>query len=167
MIGSLLVVAAFAMQHAQATADYPRWAAIMDKWGYDWEAVKVHTEDHYILTTFHVLGKTGVARPSKSVGSVLIQHGNGEDGSSWLGNYETLPFHLKLVDAGYDIWVGNNRGTMYSWDHETLSSASDAAYWDFTWAEMGLYDDVANIKAIKAKSGVDKVFYVGYSQGTI
>ncbi len=163
MIGSLLEVAAFAMQTAQASADYPRWSAIMDKWGYDWEAIKVHTEDHYILTTFHVLGKTGKPRPSTSAGTVLIQHGDEEDGSSWVGNYTTLPFHLKLVDAGYDIWIGNNRGTMYSWDHETLDSAKDPSYWDFTWADMGLYDDVANIKAIKAASGVSKVFYIGYS----
>ncbi len=31
---------------------------------------------------------------------------------------------------------------------------------------MGLYDDVANIKMIKQKADVDKVFYIGYSQGT-
>lgn len=32
---------------------------------------------------------------------------------------------------------------------------------------MGIYDDVANIKAIKEAANVDKVFYIGYSQGTI
>ena len=32
---------------------------------------------------------------------------------------------------------------------------------------MGKYDGVANIKAIKKKSGAEKVFYLGYSQGTI
>jgi len=30
---------------------------------------------------------------------------------------------------------------------------------------MGIYDDVANIKKIKELSGVEKVFYIGYSQG--
>ena len=56
---------------------------------------------------------------------------------------------------------------MYSWDHETLSSADDNEYWMWTWADMGLYDDVANIKMIKEHDGVDKVFYIGYSQGTV
>jgi len=28
---------------------------------------------------------------------------------------------------------------------------------------MGLYDDIANIKAIKQAAGVDKIFYMGYS----
>ena len=32
---------------------------------------------------------------------------------------------------------------------------------------MGLYDDTANISMIKEKTGVEKVFYLGYSQGTI
>ena len=32
---------------------------------------------------------------------------------------------------------------------------------------MGLYDDTANIRMIKEKTGASKVFYIGYSQGTI
>ena len=31
---------------------------------------------------------------------------------------------------------------------------------------MGRYDDVALIKAIKERSAAEKVFYLGYSQGT-
>jgi len=31
---------------------------------------------------------------------------------------------------------------------------------------MGLYDDKANIEAIKKATGEDKISYVGYSQGT-
>ena len=50
------------------------------------------------------------------------------------------------------MWIGSNRGTEYSWEHETLS-VNDGAYWDFTWAEMGMYDDPANIAAIKQATG--------------
>ena len=46
--------------------DYPRFQAEMDKHGYDWEAKTVTTEDDYILTTFHVLGRTGVERTGES-----------------------------------------------------------------------------------------------------
>lgn len=139
----------------------------MDQYGYDWEAHKVHTEDKYILTTFHILGKSGQPRPTESKGSVLCQHGDFEDGASWLSGFEGTPFHMLLVDEGYDIWIGSNRGTEYSWDHETLSSKDDNEYWMWSWAEMGLYDDVANIKMIKEQAEVEKVFYIGYSQGTI
>ena len=92
-----------------------------------------------------------------------------EDGTSWITNYANKneqSFSLKLVDAGYDVWIGNNRGTMYSWGHKTLDAAVDAEYWDWTWADMGLYDDPANINMIKAATGEDKIFYIGYSQGT-
>ena len=32
---------------------------------------------------------------------------------------------------------------------------------------MGRYDDVANIKAIKEETGAEKIFYLGWSQGTV
>ena len=68
---------------------------------------------------------------------------------------------------GYDIWLGNNRGTEYSQQHKTLSAVDDSEYWNWTWSEMGLYDDTANITYIKEKAKQDKIFYIGYSQGTV
>jgi len=136
-------------------ASYPRFADVMTSQGYDWEAIKVTTDDHYILTTFHILGKTDGSTKAATEGSVLIQHGLFEDGTSWLEDYANLnekSFQLQLVDAGYDVWIGSNRGTEYSWEHETLS-VDDGAYWEFTWAEMGMYDDPANIAAIKKATG--------------
>ena len=151
-------------------SNYPRFGDMMESMGYDWEPMKVTTEDDYILTTFHILGKSDGSTAAPSQGSVLIQHGDLEDGTSWMTNYTNLdqvPFHLLLVDAGYDVYVGSNRGTEYSWDHMTLDSSTDPEYWNWTWAEMGLYDDTANISAIKQKTGEDKIFYIGYSQGTM
>ena len=149
-----------------ASSLYPAFAEAMNQFGYDWEPMTVTTEDNYILTTFHILGKTGEPR-NATLGSVLIQHGRQQDGTSWITNYEVEDkgFQLLLVDEGYDVWIGNNRGTRYSWGHETLD-ANEEAYWNFSWAEMGLYDDPANITAIKQETGEDKIFYIGYSQGT-
>ena len=59
--------------------------------------------------------------------------------------------------------MGNNRGTEYSRGHKTLDALQDDSYWLFTWADMGLYDDTANISMIKQKANVDKVYYIGYS----
>ena len=42
----------------QATEEYKRFADIMNSYGYTWEAIKVTTEDGYILTTFHVTGNS-------------------------------------------------------------------------------------------------------------
>ena len=65
-----------AAAQAAANTDYPRMADVMTKMGYDWEAIEVTTADDYILTTFHILGKTGQPRPTSSAGTVLIQHGD-------------------------------------------------------------------------------------------
>ena len=152
----------FAKFESAPNSDYPRFQAEMDKHGYDWEAKTVTTEDDYILTTFHVLGKSGVERTGASQGSVLIQHGDFEDGTSMMSEFVGEPFHLLLVDAGYDVWIGNNRGTMYSLGHKTLT-IEDRAYWDWSWAQMGLYDTPANITEIKNQTGFEKIFYLGYS----
>ena len=146
-------------------SDYPRFADIMDKFNYSgWEAYEVTTADGYILTTFHIPAQTATSK-----GHVLTQHGDMEDGASWVANYgDEKSFHLQLADQGYDIWIGNNRGTEYSQRHVEYQSTGDSAesYWDFTWAEMA-YDDVANIEGIKSVTGEDKITYLGYSQGTI
>ena len=65
------------------------------------------------------------------------------------------------------MWLGNNRGTEYSREHTELNALNDSDYWLFSFAEMGLYDDTANITMIKEKTGADKIFYLGYSQGTL
>ena len=68
----------FARQSNPQANEYSRFASLMDNFGYEWEAFKVHTEDHYILSTFHILGKKGETRvpASQSKGSVLCQHGD-------------------------------------------------------------------------------------------
>ena len=138
----------------------------MNKHGFGdmWEAYEVTTLDGYILTTFHVPAQTATSK-----GSVLVQHGHKQDGSSWIDSYgDEMPPQLQLAYHGYDVWIGNNRGTEYSQRHLTYESAGASAkdFWDFSWADMA-YDDVANIAGIKSVTGEDKITYLGYSQGTI
>jgi len=94
-----------------------------------------------------------------------------QDGASWIENFgDEKSFHLLLVDQGYNVWIGNNRGTEYSQRHKlyeaTAASGTAEEFWDFTWADMQ-YDDKANIEAIKKVTGEEKITYLGYSQGTI
>lgn len=44
-----------------------------------------------------------------------------------------------VANAGYDVWLGNGRGSTYARAHTTLKT-SDNAFWDFSWHEMGLED---------------------------
>ena len=86
--------AALVMAAAAKTDDYSRFGALMDKYGFDWEPVKVGTDDGFILTTFHITGnKDGKFTPTMP--PVLIMHGAAGDGATWIDDYKTgLPMHL-------------------------------------------------------------------------
>ena len=65
-----------------------------------------------------------------------------------------LPLPIRLYNEGYDVWLGNMRGTQYSRKHETLDSSDvNSDYWKFSLAEKGMLDVPAAITKIKAVSG--------------
>ncbi|KAL0110379.1 hypothetical protein PUN28_013789 [Cardiocondyla obscurior] len=70
-----------------------------------------------------------------------------------------------LADEGYDVWLGNARGNMYSRKHY-LPDIKKELYWDFSWHEIGVYDLPAMIDYVLKTTGREKLFYLGHSQGT-
>ena len=116
--------------------NYGRFREVMDYYGYQWEDVKVTTEDGYILTMFHITGKVGSGSLTVDKPPILISHGMMCDATSWIEDIkryggESLPFQLQLAEEGYDVWLMNQRGTWYSMEHETLDAAVDEQYWLF------------------------------------
>lgn len=73
---------------------------------------------------------------------------------------------FKLAREGYDVWLGNQRGIKYSLGHKTLDWQTDKEYWEFSFPEMGKYDQPAQINYVREFTRVDKLSYVGHSQGT-
>lgn len=69
-----------------------------------------------------------------------------------------------LADAGYDVWLGNSRGNRYSRKHKVLNPDKDAAYWAFSWHQMGVYDLPAEIDYVLAQTKQENLFYAGHSQ---
>ena len=63
---------------------------------------------------------------------------------------------LKLLDEGYDVRLGENRGFSLSQGHLSHTT-EDSAYWDWNFAEMGTYDLPAFVKAVKTLSGEDQI----------
>ena len=75
-----------------------------------------------------------------------------------------IPLPIMLMNEGYDVWLGNYRGTKYSLKHKTLdSSDKNSDYWKFSMAEKGMLDVPAAIKQIQKTSNVEKVAYMGFS----
>jgi len=78
---------------------------------------------------------------------VLMQHGIEADMMQWVYNKAESAPAFVLARAGYDVWLGNNRGNRFSQSHETLSSTKKA-FWNFTWEEQGTKDTPATIDYI-------------------
>jgi len=76
-----------------------------------------------------------------------MMHGLEADMSQWVWS---LPYHAHafvLSRAGYDVWLGNNRGTRYCQEHVYYKN-TDREFWQFSWEEMGVYDTPAFINYI-------------------
>lgn len=99
-------------------------------------------------------------------GVVLFQHGLTDDSSGVCLNEPSNSLAFWLADQGYDVWLGNNRGNGISMTN-TRFTANQDGFWDFSWAEMGLYDLPAEIEYVLAKTGARKLSYIGHSEGTI
>eukprot|EP00356_Strombidium_inclinatum_P005623 CAMPEP_0170493504 /NCGR_PEP_ID=MMETSP0208-20121228/14004_1 /TAXON_ID=197538 /ORGANISM="Strombidium inclinatum, Strain S3" /LENGTH=248 /DNA_ID=CAMNT_0010769439 /DNA_START=191 /DNA_END=937 /DNA_ORIENTATION=+ len=130
--------------------------------GYIFETHEVVTEDGYILNMFRIKKEQNVpqGRPA-----VFLQHGITDSADCWIMNYADKAPAFRLLNEGYDVWLGNQRGTKYSMGHTTLSTKSKE-YWEFSFTEMGRFDAPAQVDYIRASTGVDKVSFIGHSQGT-
>jgi lysosomal acid lipase/cholesteryl ester hydrolase len=66
-------------------------------------------------------------------------------------HYPKLAPAFKLVRAGFDVWLGNQRGTKHSLypGHERLSPWSDKQFWEFSWNEFGYYDAPAFVDYVR------------------
>jgi hypothetical protein len=80
----------------------------------------------------------------------------------WAINYAEVSPAFVAARAGYDVWLGNSRGNIFSNSHIKLDKNS-ALYWDFDWQEMGEYDLPATLDYITQTTGYEKIAYIGYS----
>ncbi|KAK4577157.1 hypothetical protein RGQ29_027604 [Quercus rubra] len=163
---SLLLLLAFLL-FASAGADNSPDSlckSLVETKGYVCEEHKVTTKDGYILGVQRI----PVGRTSKTTANrppILLQHGILLDAATWLLNSPNKSLAFILADNGFDVWLGNNRGTVSSRGHTSLS-ANDPAYWDWTWEQLAGDDLPAMYDYIHFQTG-QKLYYVGHSLGTL
>jgi len=110
---------------------------IIAKYGYYGETRKVTTKDGYILTLYRIIGSPS-SPPDTNKPPVFLNHGLFASGHIWLLQHGTRNLAFKLAQAGFDVWIGNARGTQDSQEHVRLHS-NHTNYWDFTFVSITFY----------------------------
>ncbi|KAJ8949544.1 hypothetical protein NQ318_005106, partial [Aromia moschata] len=71
-----------------------------------------------------------------------------------------------LADAGYDVWISNMRGNVYSTAHETLNPYRDGKYWDFSLHEVAYYDFPVIWDYVLNLTKQENLYFIGHSIGS-
>ncbi|EFB20298.1 hypothetical protein PANDA_002320, partial [Ailuropoda melanoleuca] len=133
---------------------------IVSYWGYPDEVCDIVTEDGYILGLYRIpYGKTNNDSSGSQVHVIYCWS------TTWRRSYGNQSLGFILADAGYDVWLGNSRGTTWSRKHKYLKTNSKE-FWAFSFDEMAKYDLPASIDFIVKHTGQEEIFYIGHSQGT-
>jgi lysosomal acid lipase/cholesteryl ester hydrolase len=135
---------------------------LISKNNYTSESHVIETPDGYLLTLHRITGNRQSSVDKKKP-IVFLMHCFIASSSIWVMYGPKRSLAYKLVDAGYDVWLGNARGNVYSRTHTTLDPDHSPEYWNFSWHEIGTIDLPAMIDFILEKTGNEKLQYIGYS----
>ena len=127
------------------------------------EEIQLTTDDRYINTIWALTSKDANNRNGKSI---IIQHGLLDTSFTWLILAEKSITKL-LCDEGYKVYLPNIRGNQFSRSHLDYDSGLNSKYWDFSFDEIAEYDLPSIVNLVKQRDGVEKVDYMGHSQGTL
>ncbi|KAH6888027.1 Alpha/Beta hydrolase protein [Thelonectria olida] len=142
-------------------------------WGYEAEEHIVQTKDGYLLGLHRLQWRKGEESQKVNVGPTSVRkrvaylhHGLLMNSEVWVAltdEQRCLPF--ELVERGFDVWFGNNRGNKYSKKSINCSPTS-IQFWDFSMDEFAFHDIPDSIQYILDTTQQESLSYVGFSQGT-
>ncbi|OTF71999.1 hypothetical protein BLA29_011174, partial [Euroglyphus maynei] len=162
---------------------------LIESRGFKYESHFVQTQDGYILQLVRLINPFVNRTKKRQLKPILLQHGFQCTGTFWLiaangtldryGNYieyivdsDNQPITINgtkqmantlgyvLATRGYDVWLANYRGSIYSSNHTTLN-ITDEEFWKFSIDEMIHYDLPAEIDYILKQTKRTKLSYIG------
>ena len=158
---------------ASAIARASDFTELCALFGYHSEEHIVQTKDGYLLGLHRLPFRKGEegTRVNAGPGStskriVYLHHGLLMNSEIWVCSTEEdrcLPF--KLVEQGYDVWLGNNRGNKYS-KKCTNCSPSSPEFWNFSIDQFAFHDIPDSIGYILSATSQPSLSYIGFSQGS-
>ncbi|GMR59837.1 hypothetical protein PMAYCL1PPCAC_30032, partial [Pristionchus mayeri] len=134
--------------------------------GYPVQEIQAITRDGYILTMHRIPFGRSKVHSTAPRPTVLLQHGLLASSADWVLNLPEQSLGFQMADAGFDVFLGNVRGNVYSRGHIN-QTIDEKEYWRFSFDEMAQFDLEAMVDKALSVSGNDHLHYVGYSQGTM
>ncbi|KAK3622646.1 cholesterol esterase [Elasticomyces elasticus] len=146
---------------------------LCELFGYYAEEHIVQTGDGYLLGVHRLGWRRGEEEKRVNAGPgsiqkkvVYLHHGLLMNSEVWVCLTEEqrcLPF--VLVEQGYDVWLGNNRGNKYS-KKSLHSTPTSPEFWNFSMDQFAFHDIPDSIDYILSTTGQSNLSYIGFSQGT-
>eukprot|EP00697_Spironema_sp_BW2_P012880 gnl/Spiro4/29562_TR14483_c0_g1_i1.p1 gnl/Spiro4/29562_TR14483_c0_g1~~gnl/Spiro4/29562_TR14483_c0_g1_i1.p1 ORF type:complete len:391 (+),score=95.53 gnl/Spiro4/29562_TR14483_c0_g1_i1:66-1238(+) len=129
--------------------------ALITEKGFPVETHNVPTPDGYLLQVQRIPSTPGAP-------VVYLQHGLLDSSCTWISNSVDQSLGFILSRAGYDVWLGNQRGNRFS---SRMADGGDYN-WAFTMDEMARFDDEALLTYITNATSKPRISWVGHSRGT-
>ena len=161
LIGTLITLPTlyYFSQMGKSLNNYKRY---IERFGHKLEQNEVITKDGYILSLWHLIPKFEV-----NTNKVIYLHPGFASTGVVYFHLENKSLAYLLQERGYDVWIGNNRGSAPCLKHVSKDSNKlNGDFWDFSMDNFIKYDIVSEINYIKNRTSAKKLDFIGYSEGT-
>nr|XP_050027650.2 gastric triacylglycerol lipase-like isoform X1 [Dermacentor andersoni] len=145
--------------------DYQNVSQLITSNGYPVEEYTVTTRDSYVIMIQRIPRGRREPQGQRRKPVAFLMTGLLSSSADYVVNLPDQSLGFILADNGFDVWLGNVRGTTYS-SHRRLKNWMKK-YWDFSFDEMINFDLPAQIDMILEKTESPSLLYVGWSQGSL
>jgi pimeloyl-ACP methyl ester carboxylesterase len=130
----------------------------VNRLGYPIETYNTETSDGYTLEFHRIPHGVKNTNTQNRIPVLLLSHLMSSGTETWVFNaFANQSLAFELAEAGYDVWLGNLRGTAYTLKHKTMTGEMDQ-FWKYSMDELGRIDVTTMIDYIIDKTGHPKIF---------